>query len=486
MRTDNALSYAVRLRVVLKYLGQLAMLAALLTAVPLLASVAWGEYAVTARYAAAAALLGGPGWLASRLQAPKRLQRNEALAIAGGIFVITSLVMTIPMMGAGLSFVDAWFESVSAVTTTGLSTIETTADKPQTFLFARAWMQWYGGLGIVVLSLGLAIQPGVVARRLALTQTEEEDIIGSTHTHARRIFTVYALITLAAIAALWFAGATPLDAVNHAFAAVSTGGFSTHDDSLASFPVAAQSVIILVGLLGSVSLSLYWFAGQNALGRLLRDPQLWTLIGCVTLGSGALFAILFMHGEMPWPQALRHAVLNAASAQSTAGFSTMSLGELDPTAQWVMIGSMAVGGATESTAGGFKLLRLLVIAYALRYILFETSLAKHAVDSPSLGQHKLEPQQREAAMAVVILFTLVTFLSWLPFVIAGYDPMNALFEVVSATGTVGLSSGVTAPGLPTPLKLVLCADMLLGRLEFFAILVLLYPRTWAGERMRWS
>ena len=141
----NELSYSVRPGVVLKYIGQLCLVAAVLTLVPLVGSLLWGDYGIGFRYGAIVALLIAFGAVSSRLPAPRRVQRNEALVVSAGMFVITSIVMVVPLMGSGLDFIDAWFESTSAVTTTGLSTTGTVEDKPQTFLFGRAWMQWYGG-----------------------------------------------------------------------------------------------------------------------------------------------------------------------------------------------------------------------------------------------------------------------------------------------------------------------------------------------------
>jgi len=106
----------------------------------------------------------------------------------------------------------------------------------------------------------------------------------------------------------------------------------------------------------------------------------------------------------------------------------------------------------------------------------------HAVHEPRLGGERLEPPEIQRALAVLLLFPLVLVLSWIPFLAAGHDPLDSLFEVVSATGTVGLSTGISAPGLDPALKGVLCLDMWLGRLEIIAVLVLLAPRTWFGRR----
>ena len=161
---QDSLTYAVRLGVVLKYTGQLSLVAAVLTLLPLVFSLFSGDYDAGIRYGLVGAVLSLSGLAASRLSPPRRVQHNEALVIAAGMFVIISLLMTVPMMGAGLSFIDAWFESTSAVTTTGLSTTRTVEDKPASFLLGRAWMQWYGGLGVV--DIGSAKVTIMTAKRL--------------------------------------------------------------------------------------------------------------------------------------------------------------------------------------------------------------------------------------------------------------------------------------------------------------------------------
>ena len=145
--------------------------------------------------------------------------------------------------------------------------------------------------------------------------------------------------------------------------------------------------------------------------------------------------------------------------------------------------AMLIGGGVGSTAGGFKLLRLLIAIAVFRQIILRTSLPQHAVMQPGLGGHTLQASEIQEAMLLILLFVIVVALSWLPFVVMGYNPLDALFEVVSATGTVGLSTGITGPSLPSPLKGVLCVDMLMGRLEIIAWLVLCYRGTWFGRRM---
>ncbi len=145
-RSASILAYSVRLRVLAKLLGQLALAMAALTAVPLVASALLGETAFTWRFLGIIVVLLALGGMA-RLSIPKRIQANEALAVTALAFLLASLVSSVAYQAAGMSPMDAVFESISAVTTTGLSVIEHPADQPRTLLFTRAWMQWYGGLG---------------------------------------------------------------------------------------------------------------------------------------------------------------------------------------------------------------------------------------------------------------------------------------------------------------------------------------------------
>jgi trk system potassium uptake protein TrkH len=178
-------------------------------------------------------------------------------------------------------------------------------------------------------------------------------------------------------------------------------------------------------------------------------------------------------------------VFTALSAQTGAGFSTMQVAALDPFSKVVLIVSMTIGGSVGSTTGGIKLLRLIVLISLIRQMILRTRLTPHAaVRGARIAGRDWSDAELVRIVVVTGLFLTVIVVSWLPFLWYGHDPLDALFEVVSATGTVGLSTGISGPRLPAVLKAVLCADMLLGRLEVFAILVLLAPRTWMGRRRR--
>ena len=179
---------------------------------------------------------------------------------------------------------------------------------------------------------------------------------------------------------------------------------------------------------------------------------------------------------------MRHAPLIAVSAQTTTGFSTLDVGALDSGSKLVLAASMFVGGDAGSTAGGIKIGRVLVLLALVRLVILRTRMPAHAVVEPRISGRRLDSPEVYAALAVVCLHVMVIGTSWLIFVAAGYDPMNALFEVASAVGTVGLSTGIANPDLAPGLKVLLTADMMMGRLEVVAFILLLYPPTWLGRR----
>jgi trk system potassium uptake protein TrkH len=477
------LRYAVRFRVIFKYLGQLCLVLALLTLVPLVVSLMVGEGHLAPRYAVVASGFAALGLGASRIRAPLTMQTNEGMVVAGLIFLLTPLAMSYPMMSAGMPFTDALFEAVSGVTTTGLTTRATLVGASSTFLFTRSWMQWYGGLGIVALSLALVMQPGLVAKGLAATEAEIDDLVGGTRGYARRILKVYSLLTLFGILGAWLSGVGFFDAMLCTFAAVSTGGFAPYDGSLIPLGWFAQGWILLLCVAGAVPLMFYYRVLKEQQGFPLGFLQLRTLLIACVVVSCAVGVSMHLNGGMAWGKVLRHAPSLAFSAQTTAGFSSMACNELDTGSKLILIFSMLMGGGAGSTAGGFKLFRLLVAVNVFRLILLRTCLPKHAVTEPHLAGRRLQDDEIRTALLLMLLFVTLVALSWLPFVAMGYSPLDSLFEVVSATGTVGLSVGLTDASLPTLLKGVLCVDMLMGRLEIFAWLVLLYPGTWFGGRM---
>ena len=260
---------------VFKHFGQLCLVSLRCTLVPFVVPLIFGDTPISVRYGIVIGGLAALGACLARLRGASSVQANEGMVLVALMFLFTPLVMSYPMMGSGLGFLDAFFEAVSGVTTTRSEHEGDARWRTGNVSLCRAWMQWYGGLGIVVLSLALVMQPGLLAKGLAVTEAETDDLVGGTRAHARRGLKVYGVLTALGIIGSLLVGLRFFDAVLYAFAAVSTGGFAPHDGSLATFGWPAG-----VDYLASVSRQcrsgvLYRMFRENR--RVAVDFQLWAV-----------------------------------------------------------------------------------------------------------------------------------------------------------------------------------------------------------------
>lgn len=476
------LQYAVRPRVILTFVGQLSLILGVLSLIPILVSLWFGEYRMSLAYLAVVVVLlviGIPGLYPSGVES---LQVNEGLVITSLTFLLAAIVMSYPFVQSGLPLADALFEAVSAITTTGLSTLESVEHLPRTILFARAWMQWIGGLGIVVLSVALLLGRGMIARRLAASESAADNLVATTRTHARRMLAGYAVLTVMGVLMLWLLGVEGWTAVTHVLSAVSTGGFSSFDENLAAFPWWAPRVgLMALAFCGALALPLYYRTTQEGWRPLLNDLEFRALLTAALITSG-LLAVLWHESTTSWSDHLGHTLLVGFSAQTGTGFTTLTIADLSAGGKVLLLGSMLIGGSLGSTSGGIKVWRMVLLVRMIQFAIRRTALPRHAVAELRIAGRRIEEDEAGRALIVIMLFGLVIAISWVPFVALGFDPLNALFDVCSATATVGLSTGIVDQSLPAALKFLLCADMLLGRLEILAFLVVCYPATWIGKR----
>lgn len=482
-RQFSSLHFAVRPRVIVNHLAQMSLLIAILSLVPASVTAIGENWDGVIRYGVVIGGMAVFGLLGTRLKVRQDLQRNEALVISALVFTLTPLAMTIPMMGYGIGFVDAFFETVSGVTTTGLSSLPTVEDKPTAFLFARAWLQWVGGLGVIVLAVAMILTPGAATSNLGYSEREADDIVGGTKSHARKLLIIYSILTLGGIAGIWAAGAAPFDALVNALAAISTGGFANHDASLGAYPgLAVALATSVVCFLGALPFYLFYQPIYRDWRQFIQNRQLRMLAGFCIAGTAALFLIMPDNiGGSPLER-LGHAAVTVISAQSTAGFSTVPISDLGTGGVFLLVVLMMIGGGIGSTAGGIKLYRFSVMVRLMLLCLMRASVPSSSRIHLRFDKARVLPEELEAVIAVFVGYLLTVLISWMIFLLHGMPALPSLFEIASATGTAGLSVGITAPDLPDVLKLVLCVDMILGRVETVAIVVLLFPWTWIGRR----
>ncbi|MDX1812510.1 MAG: potassium transporter TrkG, partial [Gammaproteobacteria bacterium] len=359
--SQSTLSYAVRFPVIAKYTGQLFIIQAILTLAPFFVALTYGEFDVAIRYFVVILFILVLAIPTTRIQAREHIQANEALVIVALAFLLSPLFMLYPMSAAGLSIQDTLFEAISAVTTTGLTTIANIESMPHSFLFVRAWMQWYGGLGIVVLSVALLIRHQLAARRLAETITSE-NLLTTARIHARRMLVIYLTLTLTGFLLLFIISTDGFLALTHTLSAISTGGFSTYTNSLAAFNSPASKYIVIgIATLGATPLPLYYLVFHKNWRITLSDIELRTLLILGISSSILLGYFIYLKSGWHFSEVVGHALLVGFSAQTTAGFTSLNIAELSDAAKAVLMGSMFIGGGVGSTAGGIKLLRLLIL-----------------------------------------------------------------------------------------------------------------------------
>lgn len=479
----SSLFFAVRAKVLCKYIGQLLLVFAALNLVPLVFALAVKEYGFIQPYAIIIGAMAVAGFLMQRAEASVNVQNNEVLVISALIFVIASIFGAIPFHLVGLSWMDAFFEAVSGITTTGLSTTVNAAGLPKTILFARAWLQWVGGLGIVVLSVAILLPQTRATLHLFKQNWEKEGIVASTRSYARIILKVYLVLSIGGFIALLILGVDWFDAVVHVLAAVSTGGFSTFDASLGGMQGrGAQAAVTFLSCLGAIPFVLYSLIPGHEWRDFFRNGEVRGLAVLSLVSVAAVATTLVLADGFAPMQGLMDGTMLALSAQTTTGFSTIAVDKLSEATKFILMPFMLIGGNVGSTAGGIKILRLLILLKMIKLMIIRSGVPADAVIQPRLMDRRLGQDEIDRCFLLILLYIIVVVASWLPFVLSGYHQIDALFDVVSATCTVGLSTGVCSPALPDMLKGILCIDMLAGRLEIVAFLVLIHPPTWFGKK----
>lgn len=460
---------------VLKYTGHILVAFAAVLLVPMGAALLLGEPAAVSIYGVTVLLTAVVGVLLHRSLPDYELELKEAVILAALIFPLCSFISAVPMaLSTDMPYPDAFFECVSGLTTTGLSVAP--AGMSPLFLFTRSWLQWIGGIGIIVLVLGVLIRPGTTAFRLYRVNLGEARVRPGVIATARLLGRVYLGLTLASFLLLLAGGMNGFDALSHALSTISTGGFSTRSESIAAYPGVLPAFMIgLSSLMGAISFSLYPGLLKSP-GGLRGDLQIRYLLKLVVAGT-----VLFAFTLAPGPEMLGYlpaAAFQVISALTTTGFSTMDLGPVSDASKVFLSVFMCIGGSMGSTAGGIKIFRLIVVISLIKMVFFRFFLPREAITPLKVNGNVIEANEVYNLTTFVLLYFGLLISSAFIFMLAGTGAADALFEVSSALATTGLSVGVTNPAMPLFLKLVLCADMLLGRIEIIPLCILLLPQTW--------
>ncbi len=290
------------------------------------------------------------------------------------------------------------------------------------------------------------------------------------------LFRVYAGITLAIFALLLLAGMAPFDAICQSFTTVSTGGFSTRPDSIAGFPGTIIPAIIILGcIMGATNFALY-FRVTREHGAFFTSVQVRWFFGIAAVGIVLLLLALLPVFDPATAASIT--IFQGFSALTTTGFSTTVIASLPDGAKAVLAVLMWIGGGVGSTAGGIKILRIAILVNMVYLVFLRYFLPREAVTPFRVGGVPVSEEEIFRIVAYFFLYIVVLVASALIFLYAGFPALDSLFEVSSALGTVGLSTGITGAGLATVLKGTLIVDMLLGRIEIIPLCILFMPRTW--------
>jgi len=490
-----------RFRLVLTHVGNILFVFGMLMLVPFVLSIlqsdAPGQAVRTGTFAipiAAALLVGALCRLQLLRPGPQRLGAADAMLICVLGWAAVSALGALPFsLHLDIGYLDAYFEAMSGFTTTGITLLSGLDRMPESLLLWRAMTQWIGGLGILTFFMAVVFQGGLSHKLFGAESHKIRGLRlapGMWHT-LKLLWLIYLLFTALIAGALLLCGMSPFDALAHALTCISTGGYSTHDASLAYYeqggfahPAAIQYVVIFGMWAGGTNFLVHYRVLRGELRALWDNAEVrawWLVLGvslALVLGSRLSSAAGSRPGE-----SLRHGLFQVVAIASTTGYSTRDIGGpyFTPLARQVFLVLMFVGGCAGSTAGGFKVARLVIM---WKLMVGQVRRATRPPSSVELLMMDGKPVRRtEIYRTAGLLFAWAMLVLFSGLVTAALSRYGAL---ASASGGLSAVSNIGPCYIPAAqmadlhplIKLVYIAGMLAGRLELIPVLMLLSPRTW--------
>jgi trk system potassium uptake protein TrkH len=427
-------------------------------------------------------------YLVFRSDKSEVISQREGMAIVALGWTSVSLFGALPFYLApgGCSFTDAFFESVSGFTTTGASILTNIEETPRGLLMWRSYIQWLGGMGIIVLSVAILPFLGVGGMQLYKAEVPTpvpDKLRPRIRDTAMVLWKVYALFTVGEVIMLLLGGMTLFDALCHAFTTMPTGGFSTKNASIAHFNNVYFDVTISVFMiLAGINFSLHY--------QLLRGRPLavWRDSECrFFLGAAALLTIIVaadIHGNI-YPtiaEALRYGLFQVVSIVTTTGYATADYEQWPALSQLILLLCMFLGASAGSTGGGMKCLRIMLVfkySYKELFSLIHPRAVKHV----KLGGKVVPEDVMHSVLGFLTLYMGLFAIASVLLAAMGVDFITAFAAVAATLGNVGPGFGMVGPvenyaQVPTLGKWLLSWCMLLGRLEIYTMVILLVPEFW--------
>ena len=384
-----------------------------------------------------------------------------------------------------LSYTDAFFEAMSGLTTTGATILTGLDNAPPGILLWRALLQWFGGIGIIVMAISVLPMLNVGGMQLFRLESSDtsEKILPRTAQIAGSITRLYFGITLACVVAYALAGMNLFDAVAHAMTTIATGGFSTRDASLGAFAPEVAMVAVAFMLMSSLPFVAYLQLVNRKFDKFVQDAQIRTFLMLALVATLAMWAYQLSLGIAAADSAFLAAAFNTISILTGTGYATTDYGAWGPFAIGVFFVLTFIGGCAGSTACGLKIFRLQVIFKAgWRYIRQLT--LPNGVFVIRYNGRVLDDEVANSVVAFVLIFILSFSAVAVSLSLMGLEPVTALSAAAAAIANVGPGLGPeigptgTYADLPDRAKWVLSFGMLLGRLEFLTVLVMFSPSFW--------
>jgi trk system potassium uptake protein len=438
---------------------------------------------------AVAALAGGVLLLLGR-GSGREILRKEAIAVVGLGWLLSTMVGALPyiLCETPLPPAAAFFESASGYTTTGSSAIPDLTVYAGSILLWRGATQWLGGLGILVLFVALLSTFGVGSK--ALFRHESSAQIGygfdaKIRQTALRFIQIYVALTALCIAGLMVLGMSFFDATVHSFAAVSTGGFSTRNESLMYYGSAAMDAwLCLFMTLGGTNFVLIAWVLRGKLSRFWADDEFRTYLTILAGATAVIVADLMIRQGQPFAKSLQVSSFNVISVMTTTGFANADFDQWPILSKALLVLLMFVGGCSGSTSGGIKVSRVLIFFKAAGQQITNAYRPSRVVPLRLNGEI-VEESQKAAAIFFVALTAFIVGISTVVITVLEPD-INHVSSFTAVTATLfNIGPGLDAVGpmrnfafLNPASHLVLAFLMILGRLEFFAVLVLFMPSLW--------
>lgn len=426
-------------------------------------------------------------WKSRQHQDLDRIKRSEVLLLVTLTWLSTAAVAAIPYLFYGLSPLDAYFESVSGITTTGATILQDFSLYPKAFFFWRSLTQWLGGMGIIVLFVAILPQFAVAGRQIFFAEapgpTEEKITPRIAHT-AKALWLIYAFLTMLEIALLDYTGMPLFDAVCNGLTTMAAGGFSPHPLSIMGYQNSAATWIItaFMFLAGSNFALQYRFLVQLKPQSLLKSEEFRLYATIVLLLSITLAGFLLFAQHMPVADSIRDSVFQIISIITTTGFSSADFALWLVPAQAILLIVMFAGGCAGSAGGGIKIVRILFMG---KYLWREIIQALHpkAIIPVKIDKKSVPDTTQHQMLSFLLFYILLLAISAIMVTMIEGNLAIGFVGAAATIGNIGPGFGEIGPmgtfgSLAVPSKIIFIVNMVAGRLELVPFLVMLHPDFW--------